>query len=212
MAIIVAITGGVSSGKSTVTALFSALGVPVIESDHLARQLVAIGKPAFTAIVNHFGPRVLLTNGQLDRAYLRHLMVNHPDAKAWLEALLHPLIYQESWQHLKTVKGPYALWVVPLLVEKGWQAGTERTAVVDLSIEQQLDRLIQRDQISQQQAQALLALQCDRHRRLAAADDVIDNSGPRTRLPPQVLDLHQHYLQLAATHVSKVKNQGICSP
>lgn len=207
MAIIIAVTGGISSGKSTVAALFSALGVPVIESDHLARQLVAHGTPAFTAIVNRCGPRAVSANGQLNRAYLRHLLLKQPATKAWLEQLLHPLIYQESWQRLKTVKTPYALWVVPLLVEKGWQAGTERTAVVDSSPAQQLARLIERDQVSLQQAQALLALQCDRHRRLAAADDVIDNHGPRTGLPPQVLGLHQQYLQLAATHVSKVENR-----
>ncbi len=207
MAIIIAITGGISSGKSTVSALFSALGVPVIESDQIARQLVDIGMPAFTTIVNHFGPRVVRADGQLDRAYLRQLLFNHPKTKAWLEQLLHPLIYQESWQQLKAVKRPYALWVVPLLVEKGWQAGTERTTVVDSSSAQQLARLIERDQVSPEQAQALLALQCDRHRRLAAADDVIDNHGPCTELLPQVLGLHQRYLQLAATHVSKVENR-----
>lgn len=207
MAIIIAITGGISSGKSTVAALFCALGVPVIECDHLARQLVDRGMPAFTAIINRFGPRAVSADGQLDRAYLRHLLFNHPATKTWLEQLLHPLIYQESWQRLKAVKAPYALWVVPLLVEKGWQAGTARTAVVDSSLAQQLARLIKRDQASHQQAQALLALQCDRQRRLAAADDIIDNHGPRTELPPQVLDLHQQYLQLAATHVSKVANR-----
>jgi dephospho-CoA kinase len=207
MATIIAITGGIGSGKSTVAALFSALGAPVIESDHLARQLVEPGTPAFTAIVDRFSPRVLSADGQLDRTYLRHLLLNYPETKAWLEQLLHPLIYQESWQRLNTVKAPYALWVVPLLVEKGWQAGTERTAVVDSSPAQQLARLIERDQVSYQQAQALLTLQCDRHRRLAAADDVIDNHGAPTGLPPQVLSLHQQYLQLAATHVSKVENE-----
>ncbi|MEW9808900.1 MAG: dephospho-CoA kinase [Candidatus Symbiodolus clandestinus] len=200
MTIIIAVTGGISSGKTTVAELFTALKVPIIDSDQLAHQLVARGTTALASIVEQFGQKALLANGSLSRCYLRQLLINDASAKNWIEELLHPLIYQESWRRLNNLTAPYVLWMVPLLIEKGWQVGTQRVLVIDCAVKQQLVRLMQRDQLTCQQAKALLRLQCKRRYRLAAADDIIDNSGSFSGLLPQVTQLHQNYLVLGAAH------------
>lgn len=197
MAYTVALTGGIGSGKSTVADAFARLGVPLVDADVIARQLVAPSSPVLAQIVAHFGAALLQADGQLDRAALRQIIFTHPSEKAWLDALLHPQIQAETRHQLAHISAPYALWVVPLLVENRLTTQADRILVVDLPIEQQLARTQARDGVSREQAQRILAAQATRQQRLAWADDIIDNSGSAEALIPQVAALHRHYLALA---------------
>jgi len=198
MSYLVALTGGIGSGKSTVANAFSRLGVTVIDADMIARQVVEPGTPALSAIAAHFGNTLLHPDGSLNRARLRELIFADPTEKAWLNGLLHPLIQQETQHQIRQATTPYVLWVVPLLIENGLQARADRVLVIDVDRETQLARTTARDGVSRQQAENILAAQVTREQRLACADDVIDNSGDPSAIEPRVAALHQHYLQLAA--------------
>ncbi|WON77699.1 dephospho-CoA kinase [Serratia sp. UGAL515B_01] len=197
MAYIVALTGGIGSGKSTVADAFSRLGTTIVDADVIARQVVEPGTSALLAIVQHFGNGVLLPEGSLNRSALRQRIFSHPDEKTWLNRLLHPLIQQETQNQLAKAKSPYVLWVIPLLVENGLQDRADRVLVIDVDCETQLTRTIARDNISRQQALNILSAQVSREQRLAIADDVIDNSGTAQEIGPSVAALHQRYLELA---------------
>lgn len=197
MAYIVALTGGIGSGKSTIADAFTRLGVAIVDADVIARQVVEPETPALAAIAAHFGNEMLLADGSLNRSALRQRIFSRPDEKTWLNQLLHPLIHQETRRQLATINGPYALWVVPLLVENHLQDRADRVLVVDVDPETQLARTIARDGISRQQAQDILSAQATREQRLAVADDVIDNSGTAQGIEPCVAALHQRYLELA---------------
>jgi len=199
MAYIVALTGGIGSGKSTVADAFARHGVTVVDADVIARQVVEPGTPALAAIAERFGNEMLQPDGSLNRAALRQCIFSNPDEKRWLNQLLHPLIHQETQRQLAQVTSPYALWVVPLLVENNLQARADRVLVVDVDSETQLARTIARDGISRQQAQNILSAQVTREQRLAAADDIIDNSGTAQGIEPLVAALHRRYLELAAS-------------
>lgn len=199
MAYIVALTGGIGSGKSTVADAFARYGVAVVDADVIARQVVEPGTPALAAIAKRFGNEMLQPDGTLNRAALRQRIFSNPDEKSWLNQLLHPLIHQETQCQLAQVTSPYALWVVPLLVENNLQARADRVLVVDVDGETQLARTIARDGISRQQAQNILSAQVTREQRLAAADDIIDNSGTAQGIEPLVAALHRRYLELAAS-------------
>ncbi|MBW7983034.1 dephospho-CoA kinase [Enterobacillus tribolii] len=198
MTYIVALTGGIGSGKSTVALAFSDLGVPVIDADIIARQVVAAGSPALAQIAARHGAQILNADGTLHRAALREIIFASPAEKTWLNNLLHPLIQQETQHQLSQVTQPYALWVVPLLVENGLTERADRVLVVDLPPDLQLERTLARDGVSRQQAENILAAQATREQRLACADDIIDNSEPAETLAPRVAALHRHYLELAA--------------
>ncbi|PLR41018.1 dephospho-CoA kinase [Chimaeribacter californicus] len=198
MSYLVALTGGIGSGKSTVANAFSRLGVTVIDADVIARQVVEPGTPALSAIAAHFGEALLHPDGSLNRARLRELIFADPTEKTWLNSLLHPLIQQETQRRIQQATTPYVLWVVPLLVENGLQTRADRVLVIDVDRETQLVRTTARDGVSRQQAENILAAQVTREQRLACADDVIDNSGDPSAIGPRVAALHQHYLQLAA--------------
>jgi dephospho-CoA kinase len=199
MAYIVALTGGIGSGKSTVADAFARHGVAVVDADVIARQVVEPGAPALAAIAKRFGNEMLQPDGTLNRAALRQRIFSDPDEKNWLNQLLHPLIHQETQRQLALVTSPYALWVVPLLVENNLQAHADRVLVVDVDSDTQLARTIARDGISRQQAQNILSAQVTREQRLAAADDIIDNSGTAQGIEPLVTALHRRYLELAAS-------------
>jgi dephospho-CoA kinase len=199
MAYIVALTGGIGSGKSTVADAFARHGVAVVDADVIARQVVEPGAPALAAIAKRFGNEMLQPDGTLNRAALRQRIFSDPDEKNWLNQLLHPLIHQETQRQLALVTSPYALWVVPLLVENNLQARADRVLVVDVDSDTQLARTIARDGISRQQAQNILSAQVTREQRLAAADDIIDNSGTAQGIEPLVAALHRRYLELAAS-------------
>jgi len=199
MTYIVALTGGIGSGKSTVADAFARHGVMVVDADVIARQVVEPGAPALAAIVERFGNEMLQSDGTLNRAALRQRIFSNPDEKSWLNQLLHPLNHQETQRQLAQVTSHYALWVVPLLVENNLQARADRVLVVDVDSETQLARTIARDGISRQQAQNILSAQVTREQRLAAADDIIDNSGTAQGIEPLVAALHRRYLELAAS-------------
>ncbi|CNH57850.1 dephospho-CoA kinase [Yersinia thracica] len=198
MTYIVALTGGIGSGKSTVANAFANLGVPLVDADIIARQVVEPGMPALAAIVSRYGEIILQADGALNRAVLREKIFSEPQEKAWLNSLLHPLIQRETQRQLASIDESYALWVVPLLVENGLHHRANRVLVVDVAPEIQLARTMARDGITRQQAEHILASQASRQQRLACADDIIDNSGDPSIIAPQVASLHQQYLKLAA--------------
>lgn len=194
----IALTGGIASGKTTVSDLFQELGVPVIDTDIIARQLVEPGQPALEQIVRLFGPSVLQDDGKLDRRQVRKRIFEHPDQREALEAILHPAIQQELHQQLGLLDAPYAILVIPLLVESGRDWGQDRVLLVDAPEDLQQARLKHRDNCSTQEAAAALAAQADRRQRQAIADDVVLNTGNMAQLRQSVADLHGHYLGLAS--------------
>ncbi|CNK90827.1 dephospho-CoA kinase [Yersinia proxima] len=198
MTYIVALTGGIGSGKSTVANAFANLGVPLVDADIIARQVVEPGMPALMDIASRYGETILHTDGTLNRAALREKIFSEPQEKAWLNSLLHPMIQQETQRQLANIDEPYVLWVVPLLVENGLHHHANRVLVVDVAPEIQLARTMARDGVTRQQAEHILASQVSRQQRLACADDIIDNSGDPIVIAPQVASLHQQYLKLAA--------------
>ncbi|MHA6310194.1 MULTISPECIES: dephospho-CoA kinase [Pantoea] len=195
----IALTGGIGSGKSSIARQFAAFGVNIIDADLIAREVVEPGTPALQAIEARYGAAILTEQGSLDRARLRDIIFQTPEEKNWLNALLHPLINARTQQLIAEATSPYVLWVVPLLVENQLQHQADRVLVIDVDEATQIARTRQRDQISLAQAQRILAAQATRQQRLACADDIIDNSGEPEDALPQVAELHQRYLRLAAT-------------
>jgi len=193
----VALTGGIASGKSTVADLFAALGVPVIDTDLIARQVVEPGQPALREVVDAFGPGVLDDQGQLDRRRMREHIFSDPGAKQRLEAILHPAIRREMERQSLAAGGPYQLLVIPLLTEGGRRDHVDRVLLVDVPEEVQVERLTQRDRVTAEQAQASLRAQATRAERLTMADDVILNTGRIDELRAKVAALHEKYLGLA---------------
>ncbi|MBN6044357.1 dephospho-CoA kinase [Citrobacter sp. ku-bf4] len=201
----VALTGGIGSGKSTVANAFADLGIQIIDADIIARQVVEPGKPALEAIEKHFGPELIAADGTLHRRLLRERIFADPQEKAWLNALLHPLIQQETRRQFQQATSAYVLWVVPLLVENGLYHQANRVLVVDVTPETQLSRTMQRDDVSRAHVEQILAAQATREARLAVADDVIDNNGAPDSIRSDVARLHARYLQLASQFVSQEK-------
>ncbi|WPR79527.1 dephospho-CoA kinase [Klebsiella aerogenes] len=201
----VALTGGIGSGKSTVADEFAHLGVTVIDADIIARQVVEPGTPALLAIAERFGPQMINDDGSLNRRRLRERIFAHSEDKAWLNALLHPLIQQETRRQMQALTSPYLLWVVPLLVENRLTDKADRILVVDVPKETQIERTIRRDGVSREHAEHILAAQATREQRLAAADDVIENMGSADAVASHVARLHDKYLMLASQAASQEK-------
>lgn len=198
MPFIIGLTGGIASGKTTVANLFhEKFGIGIVDADIVAREVVAPGTPGLKKIVNHFGSDIIDADGNLDRSQLRERIFSNPNEKQWLNNLLHPMIRAKMKQDLGIITTPYALLVVPLLVENQLQSMADRILVVDVSQETQLRRTIIRDKVSKEQVQAILASQASREERLASADDVIKNDKDDTNLLSQVEALHTHYLSLS---------------
>jgi dephospho-CoA kinase len=193
---ILGLTGGIGSGKSAVAQCFVDQGVHLVDADHAARWVVEPGRPALDKIVEHFGPEVLQTDGQLDRAALRARVFADADERRWLEALLHPLIGQEIMQFLARAESPYAILVSPLLIESGQYRLTQRVLVVDAPEHLQVQRTMQRDQASAEQVQAILKAQASREERLRHANDVLVNDRDLNWLRSEVERLHNFYLTL----------------
>ncbi len=191
---VIGLTGGIGSGKSTVAGMFARRGVPVIDTDLIARELVAPGQPALARIAELFGGGILAADGSLDRAAMRRRVFGDDDARRQLEALLHPLIREEAMRRLQTLDTPYCLLVIPLLVENGGWPVIDRVLVVDAPEESRIRRTMQRDGLDEATLRAILAAQCDPASRLAAADDVLVNDGPPEALEAKVETLHRRYL------------------
>jgi len=194
----VALTGGIASGKSTVAGHFAALGVPVIDTDVIARQVVEPGQPALAEVVAAFGPGVLGPDGRLDRRRLREVIFSDVAARRRLEAILHPAIRAEMERQSRAAGGPYQVLVIPLLTEGGRRDHVDRVLVVDSPESLQIERLVRRDSVSREQAVASLGAQATREARLAIADDVIENTGRAEDLRGRVAALHERYLRIAA--------------
>jgi dephospho-CoA kinase len=195
----IGLTGGIASGKSTVAALFAERGVPVLDTDLIARDVVAPGTAGLAEVVAAFGQDVLAADGSLDRRALRERVFAHPEERRRLEAILHPRIRDELERRSAAAGGPYQLLVIPLLVEGGGQTRVDRVLVVDCPEEIQLRRLVARDGGTEDGARAILAAQASRAERLAAADDVLANDGSPQALAAAVDRLDALYRQLART-------------
>ncbi|MCX8596703.1 MULTISPECIES: dephospho-CoA kinase [unclassified Gilliamella] len=201
MSYIVALSGGIASGKSTIAHLFAQLGVPIIDADIIARQVVEVGTPALEQITKHFSQEILLENGELDRSQLREIIFNNDHERLWLNNLLHPIIAQEMQKQFAQQTKPYVIWVVPLLIENNLHQLADRVLMIDIPEALQLERLINRDRISESLAKKMIATQVCLTDRLAFADDIIVNDGDLESLKIQVDNLHKQYL-----HNLKVKN------
>lgn len=196
--LIVALTGGIGSGKSIVSDRFSALGVPVIDTDFIAREQVAPGSPVLQEIRALFGPDVFRSDDSLDRGKLRDLVFDAPDKRLQLEQTLHPRILAEMDRRLQTLTAPYAIVVIPLLIETGLDSLADRILVVDCDEAVQITRVRERSGLDEQQTRKILSAQVDRATRLTAADDVIENNGSLDELIAATDRLHALYLRLAS--------------
>ena len=193
----VGLTGGIASGKSTVARLFGELGADVIDTDCISRTLVLPGSPGLARIVERFGADLLARDGTLDRRRLRAIVFADPESRRELETILHPPIRAEALARAAASRAPYAIIVVPLLFETGFDRLVDRRLVVDCPESQQIDRLIARDGINATEARAMLAAQMPREERKQRADDCIDNSGSLASTRSRVRELHANYLHLA---------------
>ena len=194
----VGLTGGIGCGKSSVAKLFAELGAGIIDTDVISRQLVAANSPALVRIRDVFGDGFLQPDGNLDRAKMRSLIFSDTTAKSKLEAILHPIIKQRVIEEMRLCPAPYAIIVVPLLLETGqYQNLIQRTLVVDCSEHQQAARTMARSALSLEEVGSIMANQMDRKARLGLADDVINNAEEAEKLRPQIIALHVKYLKLA---------------
>ncbi|AEG09779.1 dephospho-CoA kinase [Shewanella baltica] len=196
---VVGLTGGIGSGKTTVANLFAAEGITLVDADIVAREVVAPGSKGLEAIVTHFGAEILTPEGELERAKLRQRIFSHPEEREWLNQLLHPMIRQEMLAQVEKATSAYVIMVVPLLFENGLDRLVNRTLVVDISPELQINRTVKRDNVDASQVNNIISSQCSRSEKLARADDIIDNQGEISTLKREVLALHQRYLQLSGT-------------
>lgn len=202
---VIGLTGGIGSGKSSVARAFAALGAAFVDADDVAREIVALGEPALDAIIARYGSVVRQADGTLDRAALRELIFAAPAEREWLESVTHPRVRERLQAHLARLqatpaygcKVPYVLLVSPLLFESGQDALVERCLVVDLPEALQRERTLLRDNVSRAQVEAILAAQLSRDKRLSYGCDVIDNSGDATFMREQVSALDTHYRALA---------------
>lgn len=201
MSYVVGLTGGIGSGKTTVSNLFAELGAEIIDADIVARQVVEKGSPLLAKIVEHFGQQILTAEKELDRTALRQIVFHNEAEKNWLNNLLHPAIRAEMVKKLQESTACYVIWVVPLLIENKLTEFCDRILVVDVSPEIQLERATKRDQSKVETIQKIMDSQVSREERLSYADDVIENNLPLEQGLPkirqQVEVLHQQYLALA---------------
>lgn len=193
----VGLTGGVASGKSVVADCFARLGVPIIDSDQIARDLVAPGSGLLQQLIAAAGPEFLTDAGELDRSALRHAAFLNADLRHRIETVLHPAIFAQLERQSERVDGPYHVLVIPLLAETDFQFTLDRVLVVDCPVELQRKRLQLRDSLSSESAAAMIAVQATREQRLALADDVIVNDASLSKLEREVEALHRNYLMRA---------------
>lgn len=195
--LVIGLTGGIASGKTAVSHTLAALGADIVDTDLLAREVVAPGSAGFAAVVARFGPEVLTSAGTLDRAALRRRVFVDADARRELEAILHPRIHALSLARLAVGHGPYVVLVVPLLLESGTYGFVDRVLVVDVPEAVQIQRVQRRDGVDAEAARRVLAAQVDRATRLCAADEVIRNTGSLEALQAQCRQVDRRYRVLA---------------
>jgi len=195
--LVVGLTGGIGSGKTTVANGFSALGIPVIDADRIARELVEPGQAALDEIIAVFGSGCLTADGHLDRHSMRETVFQDEAQRQRLEAILHPEIRQQIRSLIARIRAPYCIVVIPLLLETGQQDLVQRILVVDTLEEKQVSRVAARDNLSHNVISAIMNSQLDRNTRLAAADDVIINDNGLESLPGKIEALHTRYLEIS---------------
>ena len=204
MAFVIGLTGGIASGKTTVANLFKQqFKIDVVDADIVAREVVEPGSTGLNAIIEHFGIDIVREDQSLDRAKLREQIFSNPDEKAWLNALLHPMIREKMIEDLEQVESEYALLVVPLLIENKLDSLCDRVLVVDVEPETQITRTVKRDNVSEDQARAILASQATQAQRLAIANDVVRNNPNDPDLLLQITDLHEKYLAMCKKNLRK---------
>ncbi len=194
MALIVGVTGGIGSGKTAVTRCFEQRGITVVDADLVSRIVVEPGRPALTAIAAHFGADIIQADGTLDRAVLRARVFADATERKWLEHLTHPLIAQEILDQISASRSPYTILSSPLLLETTQKTLVDCVVVVDVPETLQLRRTVQRDNNDEAQVRRIMAVQMERHDRLAHADIVIENSGSLADLDKTVETLHKDFL------------------
>lgn len=194
--VVIGLTGGIGSGKSTVARQFGSLGVHWVDADDVAREVVEPGMPALTVIADHFGKDILTEEGALDRARLRQIVFEQPEQRAWLESLLHPIIREELTRQLHPTDYtlPYVLLVSPLLLETDQNKLVESVLVVDVPVDVQIERTMARDTNSREQIERIIAAQMPREQRVAKADAVIDNNQPTDKVSAEVRALHERFI------------------
>ncbi|EKO3810005.1 dephospho-CoA kinase [Vibrio harveyi] len=204
MAFVIGLTGGIASGKTTVANLFKQqFKIDIVDADIVAREVVEPGTPGLNAIIEHFGTDIVRDDQTLDRAKLREKIFSNPEEKAWVNGLLHPMIREKMLEDLEQVTSDYALLVVPLLVENKLDSLCDRVLVVDVEPQTQISRTVKRDNVSEEQAKAILASQASREQRLALADDVVKNNPDDPDLLLQITDLHEKYLAMCKKNLRK---------
>jgi dephospho-CoA kinase len=204
MPLVVALTGGIGSGKSTVAAILQELGAAVIDTDEIAHRLTAAGQPGALAVREQFGAEYLLADGSLDRARMRELVFTDTAAKKKLEAILHPMIRAAVAAAVSTAQGPYVVIVVPLLIETGaYRDLAQRILVVDANEEQQTARVMERNGFEIDAVRAIMGAQVGRTERLRHADDIVRNSADLGSLRAETVALHRKYVALARTSANR---------
>ncbi|OAI02279.1 dephospho-CoA kinase [Methylomonas methanica] len=193
----IGLTGGIGSGKSTVCRLFAEFGVPIVDADLIARQLVEPGQPALALIVTSFGSQMLNQDGSLNRAKLRDAIFTDADKKRELDGIMHPLVYAQIMAEVNALTADYCVIAVPLLLESKNPYAVDRVLLIDCPVDVQIARVIARDKLTRQQVQAIIDSQMSRPERLSKADDVIENVAGPEQLAEQVKRLHNSYILLA---------------
>ncbi len=197
MTMIIGLTGGIACGKTTVTDIFRKFGVAVVDADEISRELTGPSGKALPQIAVEFGADFINAQG-LKRDLMRETIFSDPGAKEKLEAILHPMIKREIFEALKIIKAPYVILSVPLLLESGrWVEACKRILVVDVTEDEQINRLVYHRHLGEEQARAIMNTQISRDKRMAAADDLIDNSGSMEELEEKVKGLHEFYMKMA---------------
>ena len=190
----IGLTGGIGSGKSTVADMFGQYGISIVDTDKIAREIVAPDQEALASIAKHFGPQVIQNNGQLDRAKLRQQIFANPEEKHWLENLLHPIIRKRTVYLLEQAKSPYVILVSPLLFETQQDRLVDKTIVVDVEEEKQIQRATRRDHDTIESIKKIIDSQIPRKERLDRADYVIDNNNDINETAKQVAKLHKMFI------------------
>ena len=188
---IIGLTGGIGSGKTAVSDTFEELGIAVVDADLASRVVVEKGKPCLEEITKHFGSEILTENEELDRAKLREIIFQSEEEKHWLESLLHPAIARQIQDELSASTSPYTILVSPLLLETNQKDFCDKVLVVDVPVELQMERTLERDGVSEEQVKSIIKAQISREKRLELADEIIVNDGSLEDLQLAVKNLHQ---------------------
>ena len=203
--LLIGLTGGIASGKTLVSDFFTALGVPVIDADILAREVVAPGSEGLKKLIDYFSDGILTSNNQLDRKALREIIFKNPSDRKIVDGILHPLIRQRSEEGIARYRdqgAAYIIYAVPLLVETNQVSRFDRVLLVDVPVELQIERIVSRDNTTRDQAQAIISAQASREERRAIATDIISNEKSVDSVREHVMHLHKMYTDIAQANLS----------